>query len=147
MKTVDADRLVDMPKTIGELIRWKIQHERRQRYRFKVRVIAPEFEGNIFLTGNASPDSWGFVLLGPGNIRLRKISTPHPRHFHPDGTEADRCHKHSWTEDDDELWTYVPEGIRWENLNHALIDFVDECNIKLLSTPQELIFQSSIGLG
>jgi hypothetical protein len=136
-----------MSKSVGEPLRWESTQPKRQRYRFKVRVIAVDADASMFLTGHASPETWGFVLLGPGNVRLRKISKPQPGHVHPDKTEAEPKHKHYWTEQDDDLWTYVPSDIRWDDLNHALIDFARECNIVFLSVPDELRFQGPMELG
>lgn len=138
----EADRIVnDLDKTIGEPIRWRLHQKRLRRYRFDVRVIAFGYEGSMRLTGTCSPTKWSYVLLGPNNECLRKISTPHPGHLHPDGSEADEQHKHYWDEENLDWWTYVPDDIRWENHNLALVDFIAECRITLLHAAPTLTIQ------
>lgn len=144
----EANRLVnELDKIVGEPIRWRLQPKKHQRYRFSVRVIVPEFEGYLELTGTCSPSKWSYVLLGPNNERLRKISTPHPGHLHPDGSEARSHHKHYWDGDFEDWWTYSPDDIRWDNHDLALVDFVAECRIKLLHDPPTLAFQAEPGEG
>lgn len=143
----EADHIVHLPKSIGEPIRWRLHQRKHQRYRFDVRVIAPDFEGSLRLAGTASPEKWSFVLLGPNNERLRKISTPHSGHLHPDLTEADPRHKHYWAGDDEDWWTYVPDDIRWESPNTALIDFVRECHIVLMHEAPVITFQTEMTEG
>lgn len=77
----------------------------------------------------------------PGNVRLRKISSPHPGHLHPDGSEASPQHKHYWTEVDEDRWTYEPTDIRWDNHHVALADFARECTITLTHDVPDLLFQ------
>lgn len=137
----DANLLVAASKTIAEPIVWMLTNARRQRYRFRARVTGVGVDGEMWLVGQANPDNWGFVFLSPGNVRLRKISSPHPGYLHPDGSEAPPRHKHYWTDVDEDRWTYEPTDIRWDNQNLALVDFVRECNITLLHNVPELRFQ------
>jgi len=140
VKTEDAERLALMSKTIGEPVKWTLHHPERQRYRFNVRVIAHESPQRLSLAGTASPSKWSFVLLGPNGERLRKISTPHLGHINCDGEESVSEHKHYWTEENEDRCTYVPDDVRWDNLNDAFVDFARECNIELLHSPPELHF-------
>lgn len=144
MKTDEAERLILMPKTIGEPVRWKLHQPRLQRYRFKVRIISQESAQVLMLAGTASPGKWSFVLLGPGSVRLSKISTPHPGHVNCDGEESVPEHKHYWTEEHEDRCTYEPDDIRWDNVNDAFIDFTRECHIELLHSPPELHFQGDL---
>ncbi|MCA9111968.1 MAG: hypothetical protein KDA52_18585 [Planctomycetaceae bacterium] len=131
-------------KRIGEPIRWRCQSKRHQRFRFEVNVVGGEHDGIMRLVGYASPSSWSYVLLGPRDERIRKISNPKPGHMHPDRTEADPHHKHYWDPDYDDLWTYVPKDIRWDDHNTVLIDFVAECKIEPLHQLPTLAFQATL---
>ena len=144
MRTDEAEQLALMSKTIGEPVKWRLHQKKLQRYRFSVRVIGHESTQLLTLVGTASPSKWSFVLLGPSDVRLRKISTPHPGHFNCDGEESGPKHKHYWTEEHEDRCTYEPDDIRWDNLNEAFIDFTRECNIELLHSPPELHFQGDL---
>jgi hypothetical protein len=146
MTREEADRIVnESEKTIGERIVWRLDNQRRQKYRFRVPVICDDVLGQIFLMGQAGPpNKWGFVLLGPSGETLRKISAPHDGHRHPDQTTAGRYHKHYHTGERTAVWTYEPDDIRWDDFNRALLDFAAECRITFLYTPEPLLFSSGL---
>jgi hypothetical protein len=132
LSKADADFIVnDVDKSIGEPIVWTLRQQRLQRHGFEVRVLSlsANLTDPLRLKGTANPRKWSYVLLGPKNERLRKLTTPHPGHSHPDGTIAARHHKHIWSDEDEDQWTYVPTDIRWNNPIHALEDFLAECRI------------------
>lgn len=143
MTTEEANRFVGARKTIDEPIVWVPRHQRLLRSGFRVLVRCTDVEQSLWLAGTASPSKWSFVLLGPGNETLRKISTPHTGHINPDGTIAAPFHKHYWTEQDEGRATYVPDDIRWDSCNTALADFVVECNIVVMRDLPTLSFQSA----
>lgn len=140
----EANALVALPKSIGEPIKWKPVPRARGRFRFAVRVFSAQSEEILILTGTASLHSWSFVLLGPGNSRLRRISKPKHPHTNDDGTVVKPKHKHTWSEHGEDRDAYLPSDIQWHNFNAALLDFVKECNISLLHEYPDLYLQGGL---
>lgn len=139
----EADSIVnEAVKTIGERLIWQLDNQRRQKYRFKVPVVCDAVIGQLYLLGHAGPYTWGFVLLGPSGETLRKISTPHEGHRHPDKSPVGSHHKHYHTGEKEAVWTYQPPDIAWDDFNQALLDFAAECRITFLYTPEPLLFGS-----
>lgn len=144
----EADSIVEgLDKSIGERLHWRLDNPKWQRYRFKVPVVCNSVAGEMFLAGHANPYTWGFVFLGPSEETIRKISTPHEGHSHPDRTLAGLFHKHYHTGGKEAVWTYVPLDITWDDFNQALLDFASECRITFLYEPERLAFQGDIREG
>lgn len=60
----EADRLVALPKTIGDRIRWQTPIGRSgPRYRFEVAVVCPDPDPPMRLTGAIGVTNWSYVLL------------------------------------------------------------------------------------
>lgn len=129
----EADRLVALPKTIGDRIRWQTSIGRSgPRYRFEVVVVCPDPDPPMRLTGAVGLTNWSYVLLSRESTPIRKLTKHGSGHTNPDGSEAGEEHKHRWHEDTADRDTYVPTDIRFEDHNLALIDFLTECTITSL---------------
>src|SRR5680860_179572 len=126
---LEANALVALPKAIGEPLKWKAVPHAGGRFRFTVRVFSTQTDEMLILTGTTSLHTWSFVLLGPGNSKLRRISKPKHPHTNDDGTIVEPEHKHTWSELGEDRNAYVPSGVRWQDFNAALRDFLTECNI------------------
>lgn len=62
------------------------------------------------------------------------------QHTHPDGTKATKPHKHFWTPEDGDAWTYNPEDIDPStSVDEQLIAFCQECSIELRGSYQPLL--------
>ena len=143
---VVADQLVSLPKVIGEPIEWKAIAQSPNRFQFEAAVYSAETDVRLKLVGRLGPRHWSYVLLGPQNARLRKISIPNDPHPNPDGTEMPPRHKHIWSEEFEDREVYVPNDIQWDNHNQALRNFVQECNITLLHPYSDFYVQARLAL-
>lgn len=141
-----ADHLVELPKVVGEPIEWKPISESTKRFQFDVSVYSSESDARIRLMGRLGFKHWSYVLLGPQNARLRRISVPRDPHPNPDGTEMPPQHKHIWSEDYEDREVYIPTDISWDSYNEALRDFARECNITLLHPYLDFYVQARLGL-
>ena len=139
-----ADQLVQLPKVVGEPILWKPIAGCAKRFQFGVDVYSASADTRLELKGRLGPKHWSYVLLGPHNARLRRISTPRAPHPNPDGTEVSPHHKHIWSEDYEDREVYIPDDIHWEDYNQALRDFVQECNITLLHPYSDFYVQARL---
>lgn len=141
-----ADNLVSLAKVIGEPLQWKRVSQSNERWRFKVDIYSSSTPARFQLRGEIGPNYWGYVLLGPNGIPLRRISSPKTTHTNPDGIEVPPTHKHVWTSEFEDRETYVPDDIRWDDHNDALRDFMAECNIKLLHEYDDFYLQPGLEL-
>lgn len=146
----EADRIVLATKVIGQQIVWLREHESRQNHRFRVSVYAPEDPDlRLALVGQWQPRNWGFVLLGPRNEQLRKVSDPdHPHKDRMTREVIDGRHKHIWVGTSWRRDYYFPDDIRWDDPNDVLADFLVECNITLLGDfPARPLFRKELEHG
>ena len=130
---MDVDDLIDEQKTISTKLEWEKQAER-------VYVIGPvTVNSKIFTTlvfyANKNPNRLLLMLRDsekrPYQIFRRYDNVPH--HRNPDGTVFEAGHKHKWTDaEGNERFAYIPDPpINDSDLDEALVQFLDECNIKL----------------
>lgn len=140
----EAERLLTLEKVVGEPIIWRSEPGNEQRFRFKVVALSLSSDDVLWLAGAARLGNWSYVLIAGSNWVLRRIGTPHSGHPNPDGSFADPRHKHYWTEEDENRAVYVPDDIRWESGDLALVDFAGECNIRLLNDVQPVPFQGTL---
>jgi hypothetical protein len=92
-----ADHFVSLPKVVGETIQWKRVSQSDDRWRFKVDVYSSSIPARFQLRGEIGPNYWGYVLLGPNDTPLRRISNPKTSHTNPDGVEVPPTHIHVGT--------------------------------------------------
>lgn len=140
----EADRLVALPKTIGEAITWSARGKKKIRFRFVVTVACPEPDRPLRLVGNVGKTNWSFTLLTEGNITLRKLTMHAGGHRNPDGTSAGTHHKHLWDELSEDRETYIPDDVHFDDFNVALKDFLSECNITALGPIEQLARQKGL---
>jgi hypothetical protein len=139
----EADRLVSLPKTIGELITWQPVRNDPNRHRFDVAVASSHRDGPLRLTGTANRTNWSFVLL-KGATPIRKLTVHGGGHINPDGADAGQRHKHTWDEHDEDRNTYFPTDVDFSDIDQALIDFLRECSIDPLAGTLPLLTQGRL---
>lgn len=152
LTTADVDHLIDLPKKISEVIRWKPRAgPGRARYSASVRIIVPETDDDLELRGEAgiSPSgqmTWAWAIRHLGeNQPIRRVDLHPRRHRNPDGTVIHGCMLHLWDERDKDKWAIEAETIDCTDVNTALPGFLSTCNIILLSHYQPLLLPTKGG--
>lgn len=107
------------------------------------RLVAPVFlqDGEeLVLRGTKGVRRFSFALHYRKNQLIRRWDFK--RHNNPDGTtfENGTPHKHRWTPEYGEDSAYAVNDIPLDNINHALIAFLKECNIKIEGEYQPILF-------
>lgn len=105
----------------------------------EVVVLAVESNKILRLTGfvGSIGSNRSFALLYR-NQPIRKW-TVHHHHQNPDGQVLYGAHKHTWDEESEDEWAYVPADIRVGDSNQELRDFLQECNIEVIGAIQGLM--------
>lgn len=138
------DQLVNLPKTIGENIKWITDSSRSPRYKFSVTVACPEPEPPLRLLGVVGPVNFSFSLLSLQNQTLRRLNRHVGNHLNPDGSDMGEHHKHIWDDEHENRVSYVPSDIDWSDPNRALAGFLNECNITVLAQIDTLLRQKEL---
>jgi hypothetical protein len=136
-----ADTLVQLPKRIGEKIRWQAVAGSRNRHRFLTLVACEDLDEPMYLVGTVGRTNWSFALLTKSKIPVRKLTAHAGGHTNPDGSDAGTHHKHVWDEVHEDRETYYPEDIDFSDINAALEGFLQECNIQTTQPPEKLAIQ------
>lgn len=137
--TAEADRIVHLPKLIGERLEWQpIVHGTNQRWKLAASVIAPETTYSLQLRGSWNPVAWGFALLW-NNAPVRRVNMSRHVHRNPDGTLIAEPHKHRWMSGHADRTAYVPTDIDFSDVNAGLMGFLAECSITLVGTYQPIL--------
>jgi len=124
----EADALIAEPKLISANIVWR-SWQRGQRMD-SVIALGSESGAVLRLTGWIGPFNRSFVLLY-NNYPIRKW-TVHSRTKAPDGSTIEGPHKHTWDDELEDEFAYVPEDIRIGSPQEELEDFLKECNVSIL---------------
>jgi hypothetical protein len=111
---------------ITEELEWDFS---RNFYRIEADVLAQNGE-QIKFKGTYSPRSrdFSFILLYKRKHIVRQFDME-PRHWNPDGTVAIGEHKHRWSDTYNDTYAYTVDDIDTSNINKAIFDFFEECNI------------------
>lgn len=124
----EADALVAEPKVISANIRWR---QWGRGHRMDDVIVLGLRSGQVLkLAGWIGPKNRSYALLCR-NQPIRKW-TVHEQTKRPDGTALLGPHKHSWDDELEDEYAYVPEDIRIGNPFDELQDFLAECNIQLV---------------
>ena len=122
-----ADAMLAEPKVIAANLLWRFD---RRAYQLEATVLAEESGELLKLRGYVGRRNRSFVLLYR-NAPIRKY-TVHRLHIdHETGEKTTEPHKHTWDEINQDRKIYLPNDIRIGNVNHELVDFLQECNIQL----------------
>jgi hypothetical protein len=135
----DAEEVLGEAKIITENLQWQ---RFSSSYRLDAGVLATTSGKLLRLKGYVGRTNFSFALLY-NNSPIRKY-TAHHHHRNPSGEVIYGPHKHTWDDVDEDNWVYVPDNVRSDNPNDALVDFLAECNITLqgASPAQEFGFQA-----
>lgn len=136
----DAEEVLREEKIITENLRWQ---RFSSSYRLEAGVLAPGSGKLLRLKGYIGRTNYSFTLLY-NNCPIRKF-TVHHHHKNPSGEVIYGPHKHTWDDVDEDNWVYVPDNVRSDNPNVALVDSLEECKVTLQgSAPiREFGFQTS----
>ena len=126
----EAQTILTEHKVIGANLSWIADGVIQ---RLEAKVLCVESEEILTLKGTRGKTNRSFVLLYK-NTPIRKY-TVHAYHRDPVTREVIRQpHKHTWDEEYQDRRVYIPDDIRVGNINEELLDFLQECNIKLRGT-------------
>ena len=78
------------------------------------------------------------VALLYKNVRIRGYCTSR-NHLNPGRVLIREPHKHRYDESNGDREAYVPNDIRFGNINEELMDFLIECNIEFRGTYQQVL--------
>ena len=126
----DAQSILAQSKVIGANLHWTTDGVIR---RLEAKVFCDENEEILVFKGTLGKTNRSFVLLYK-NTPIRKY-TVHSHHRNPVTREVIRGpHKHIWDEEYQDRQVYIPDDIRMGDPNEELMDFLEECNIRLRGT-------------
>jgi len=129
----EAETLLTEEKLITANVRWQpLKSKAGRRYRCEVVVLAPTSNVALKLHGRVGKTNRSFALTYWGDP-IRKY-TVHKKHINPDGTAIVEPHKHRWDEINEDGYAYIPNDITPGDPHTEFVDFLKECNIKLLGT-------------
>ena len=110
---------------IGDTLEWEYVNGRD---RITAPVFLPDGE-ELTLRATRGPRSFSFALHYRRNQLIRRWDFT--RHTNPDGTTFNGPHKHYWTPEHGEDYAYEVTDIPLDNINHALLAFLEECRIRI----------------
>ncbi len=133
LSKAEAEALLAEEKLITANIRWQpLKSKSGRRYRFEVVVLVPSRNVALKLHGQVAKTNRSFVLIFGGDP-IRKY-TVHAKHRNPDGTVIREPHKHLWDEVNEDGYAYIPKDITPGDPNREFVDFLKQCNIRLLGS-------------
>ncbi len=137
-----ADTVVAIKKYVLVHVDWQPMGNRlKLGVRVSIEEIPSFLVGHNFdleLVGNRGTRNHGFSLLFNKMVLRRYDHGDY--HSHPDGSRAERIHKHYWTPQDGDAWTYSPTDIDpLAPIDEQLVAFCQECNIELRGSYQPLL--------
>lgn len=126
----EADRLYRLKKYIpvNNIIEWKVKCQNSERIAYELRIpVVSEEDHEFILIANYSRTkkrgiNYSFCLLYKSCVKIRRWDMKH--HYYKKPTS----HKHKWDGTNDHE-TYIVNDICLTDVNIALFNFLDECNI------------------
>lgn len=135
----EADKILAEDKVIGVNLAWKVDP---RGYRLEAKVLSLDSGEALSLRGYVGSRNRSVVLLYK-NTPIRKY-TVHAQHKNKRTGEVIRGpHKHTWDDEWEDELVYVPNDIRIGDPNHELLDFLQECRIRLTGTYKTELFLPS----
>ena len=133
----DVEWVLNAPKQVAELIRWKQRPGRTPRVEcsFSVRIPLrndPQFAvlGRVEATSDRYKTKCAFIYSG---VCIRRWESTGP-HRNPNGQRIEGQHKHEWDEVHEDRIAYVPTDIDTASRDSILLSFLDECAIVIEGT-------------
>ena len=116
--------VVAQDKVITGNLHWSARGRGAGRLYLEAHVLVPATSELLDLKGFQGGRNFSFSLLYRG-VPIRK-ATKHSQHTNPGGEVIREPHKHRWDDVYEDGIAYIPNDMRWDNADHALIDFIAE---------------------
>lgn len=119
---------------LGDTLEWQFINGR-------YRIIAPVFLSNgeeLTLRATRGKRRFSFALHYRRNQLIRRWDFL--RHTNPDGTVINGPHKHYWTPEHGDDNAYEVYDVPTDNVDDALLAFLEECKIKIEGSYQPALF-------
>jgi hypothetical protein len=135
----EANRIIEMDKTIEDSIKWTKKPQREGIYEFivPVEIDDPYTKLTLIVNRNEKNQKFSFTILYNSTVRIKSLDIGKGHKNPPDRKQnVGKKHKHTWTNEWKDQWAYKPDDITdGADFRQVFKEFLIECNIK---TEQEL---------
>lgn len=128
----EATEIYEMEKVIQEDWEWE-HHGRNWVGEATVSCIGSDILLTLYGRYNRE---YSFSLVYRGSKVIRRWDNG--KHKNPDGKWIEGSHKHKWTKQHEDTLAYEVDDINTSNVNQAFHDFLEESNITLQGTYNQI---------